>query len=205
MGYSTVRMKSDRPRAERDFYPTPHELCRVAIAEFLKDENNPDLYTSLDAGAGNGVWGKYYRMWKDRDVLFGVEIDDVERPKWYDFWIKQDYLEFEPEYDKFELIFGNPPYSLAEEFIRHSMTLLGEDGYVYFLLRLAFLESKKRHFGLFTEYPPKRVYVLSRRPSFFSTKTNSKTTDTLAYAMFLWQNGWHGKTELEWLWWTYDE
>ena len=79
---------------------------------------------------------------------------------------------------------------------------LEDKGYIFFLLRLAFLESKKR-IPLYNDFPPKRVYVLQRRPSFFSTRGSSRTVDATAYAMFLWQKGWSGKTELDWLYWNY--
>jgi len=128
----------------------------------------------------------------------------------YDDWIIGNYFNVDRE-DVFgtrigqELIFGNPPYSLAEEFVRKSLELVDDGGYVFFLLRLAFLESKKRHFGLYAEHPLRRVYVLTRRPSFFTTKKDSKTVDALAYGMFLWQKGWKGTTELSHLYWEYDK
>lgn len=38
---SKNRLKSDRPRRDRDFYPTPYELCRQALSDFLYDEDYP--------------------------------------------------------------------------------------------------------------------------------------------------------------------
>jgi len=105
----------------------------------------------------------------------------------------------------FDLICGNPPYSLAEEFIRCSINLLNPKGYVYFLLRLSFLEGIARNKGLFKEFPPKRVYICSRRPSFFSTDGKKHSTDTLAYALFLWQKGYAKETKLNFLDWKYSK
>jgi hypothetical protein len=198
------RLKSERPRREYDFYETPIELAKEALRRFLLDENKHRLYDVLDPGAGRGVWGEaILNIYHYPVNLDGIEIQDVSPSESYDRWHHGDYLQ-----DKwsnltddrlFDLVVGNPPYSLAEEFIRQSFYTLCEGGYCYFLLRLAFLESKKRHFGLFTDWQPKRVYVLSRRPSFFTTKSGRKTTDALSYAMFLWQKGWVGDTVLDWM------
>ena len=202
---SLNRLKSERPRKAYDFYETPIELARTALTRLDKDTYMNNL-SVLDVGAGSGVWGNAYKdEILDNSCLWGLDIQELPKPASYDAWIYgTDFLVIEFLSDRFDLIMGNPPYSLAEEFVRKSYRLLEEKGQVFFLLRLAFLESKKRHFGLFTDHPPKRVYVLSRRPSFFTTKDGSKTTDALSYAMFLWQKGWTGKTELDWLYWEYD-
>jgi hypothetical protein len=202
-----ARLNSTRPRRKHDFYETPIELCKEAIQWFIFDENINYLKHVLDPGAGNGVWGKALMNWyvgaEILPEIVGVESQEIKKPSCYDAWVTDDYLHYQDGGD-YELVIGNPPYSLAEEFVRKSFELLTDDGYVYFLLRLAFLESKKRYFGLFNEFPLKRVYVLSRRPSFFSSVGNRKTTDALSYAMFLWQKGWQGQTELDWLYWDYD-
>ena len=187
------------------------------ILAYYADDNFSFPRLALDAGAGRGVWGKAYTRILDArhklSYLVGVEMQpDLDGASClvYDDWIEEDYLTLSRK-DVFgeaigqELIFGNPPYSLAEEFVRKSLDLVDEGGYVFFLLRLAFLESKKRHFGLYAEHPLRKVYVLTRRPSFFSTKEGSKTVDALSYGMFLWQKGWKGTTELSHLYWEYDK
>lgn len=211
------RLKSERPRREYDFYETPPELAYEALKRLQDDEDNLRLTNKyigdgirtwatrgMDAGSGNGVWGRQFKRIFWNNYSIGVEIQDIPMPDVYAELHTKDFLELEypPVID---LVYGNPPYSLAEEFVRHSYDLLAEGGYCYFLLRLAFLESKKRHFGLYKFWKPKRVYVLTKRPSFFSTKGNTKTTDATAYAMFLWQKGWTGDTVLDWMYWEYDK
>lgn len=205
---SLNRLKSERPRKEYDFYETPYGLCKTSLIRLREDENilldslQCMLAKVLDAGAGRGVWGSAFNSVFPNTMSVAVELNPITPETIYDKVNFGDFLEM--DLFNFTLVYGNPPYSLAEEFVRKSLEIIRDDGYVYFLLRLAFLESKKRHFGLFSEFPPKRVYVLSRRPSFFSTKEGRKTTDALSYAMFLWQKGWEGKTELDWLYWEYD-
>lgn len=205
---SLNRLKSDRPRRERDFYETPIELAEESIKTFAIDfKYFPDKV--LDPGCGNGIWGKAIdNVFFPNPVVFGVEVQKINAKygEHYSEIYNENYLsgELDTVLNDFDLCVGNPPYSLAEEFIRTSLSYLKPNGYVFFLLRLAFLESQKRYKGLFKEFPPKRVYVLSRRPSFFSTVGNRKTTDATAYAMFLWKKGYKGSTDLKWLDWCYE-
>lgn len=204
------RTKSDRGRSPRDLYITPPELALEALIRFLADEEltRRDVIESLDAGCGTGIWGdaiKWFGYYEDGSMLApiidGIDIEpNIQFPNVYDNVYKMNFLDYQEK--DYNLIFGNPPYSLAEEFIRHSFELLEPGGYVYFLLRLSFLEGIARGKGLFKEFPIKKIYVCSRRPSFFSTN-GKHTTDTLAYAMFLWKKGFDGKTELDYLDWEY--
>jgi hypothetical protein len=197
------RMKSNRGRSPRDLYITPDELAYDATIQLDLDEF-PHRHFSygLDTGCGTGVWGK--AMSRLQFVLLeGIDIEPniTDNLPYYQRIYNGDFLEFDNPY-KYDIIFGNPPYSLAQAFIEKALHDVSKEGYVYFLLRLSFLEGIGRGKGFFQFYPPKRVYVSSRRPSFFSTK-GKHTTDTLAYAMFLWQKDYREKTELAFLDWEY--
>lgn len=205
---SLNRLKSDRPRRERDFYETPIELALESIRVFATDFRHFPTRV-LDPGSGNGIWGKAVeKVFFPRPHIVGVEVQNINAKyrESYSEIYHGDYLsgEFDTNLSDFDLCVGNPPYSLAEEFVRKSYEYLRPNGYTYFLLRLAFLESQKRYKGLFKDFPPLRVYVSSRRPSFFSTK-GRKTTDALSYAMFLWKKGFKGTTEVKWFMWDYGE
>lgn len=86
-------------------------------------------------------------------------------------------------YDGYDAIVGNPPYSLAEEHVRHALKLLSHGGVVAFLLRVAFLESKTR-IPFWSEHRAQEVHVLAERPSFMGGKT-----DSTAYGLFIWRKG----------------
>lgn len=198
------RTKSTRGRSPRDYYITPLSLATESLKKFKEDTKFSFKNNVLDAGCGNGIWGKSLmlsncKMWCD-----GIDIEShiTDNKQYYEHIIAGDFLVYYP-FKEYGLVMGNPPYSLAEEFIRHSYELLYDEGYVYFLLRLSFLEGINRGKGLFKELPLKKVYVCSRRPSFFSTN-EKHTTDTLAYGMFLWQKGYEGKPEIDWLDWNYN-
>jgi hypothetical protein len=197
------RTKSNRGRSPRDLYITPEELAYAATTRFDFDEfPHGHFKCGLDAGCGTGVWGKAMHNLQF-NLLEGVDIEPniTDNIPFYQQIHNGNFLEFDSSY-KYDVIFGNPPYSLAQEFIECALNLVSEEGYVYFLLRLSFLEGIKRGRGFFQYHPPKKVYVSSRRPSFFSTN-GRHTTDTLAYAMFLWQKNYLGKPVLGFLDWEY--
>lgn len=194
------RQHSNRERMPRDFYPTPIELCYTALQILPINPNS-----ILDPGAGDGVWGKVARSRFPYSFIAGNDIRELSKPEWYDDWRIGNYVENQINYEiTFDLIMGNPPFKVAEKFITKSLNLLRPDGLIVFLLRLEFLASKGRHFRLFSNYPPCKVYVLSRRPSFFSTN-GGHTVDAMDYGLFIWQNKNFKDTTLDWLYWEYDK
>lgn len=90
-------------------------------------------------------------------------------------------------------IVGNPPYRDAEAHIRRALDVTGQ--HVAFLLRLAILESAKRR-PLWEDHPPRRVWVLSSRPSF-----TGGGTDSAAYGWFWWDRRWREEATLGWIDW----
>jgi len=76
-----------------------------------------------------------------------------------------------------DLIFTNPPFSLAQEFIDHSVARANT---VFMLLRINYLGSIKRY-DWWVKQPPTALYVLSKRPSF-----TGSGTDATDYAWFVW-------------------
>lgn len=207
------RYKSDRPRAKDDFYVTPMELCTKTIKEFLSTRCAGIPRVWLDAGAGTGVWGSSLRcvvedhLYPDMSLtIIGSEINPDRESRDYDKWFTGDFLNLTKSLvGDVDVVFGNPPFRYAEKFVRHALSLVNDYGYVFFLFRLAFLESKTRANGLFKEFPPEYVQVLAPRPSFFSTRPDGKpTTDTLAYAIFGWEKKKYMHTvipKISWLRW----
>ena len=87
-----------------------------------------------------------------------------------------DCLNYNTYYD---VVITNPPYSIAEEIITHYLEVV-KPRETIMLLRLAFLESKKRY-EFWQKHPVNKLYILSQRPSF-----TGKGTDATAYGWFVW-------------------
>lgn len=115
-----------------------------------------------------------------------VEIREEERDqltRLADNVIIGDYLSM--ELGKYDLIIGNPPFSLAMDFVLKSFEHLRPGGSIVFPLRTAFLESKDRF--AFWQQPEHRLaglYTLHQRPSF-----TGKGTDATSYSWFIWTPG----------------
>ena len=88
----------------------------------------------------------------------------------------RDFFDWTSEVD---LILTNPPFSLAKEFIDHSLTISQTS---IMLLRINYLGSISRH-QWWKENTPTALHVLSKRPSFTGTGT-----DATDYAWYVWDN-----------------
>lgn len=141
-------------------------------------------------GAGSGRWGAACRRHWPEASITGIEIREIAPHPAYDHWITGSFPEALDEMACYDLILGNPPYALAEKWIKAALTLLPanhekrprSDGNVAFLLRLAFLEGQKRRDDLFRRHPFRSVAICSKRPSF---QADGRTNAT-AFGFFVW-------------------
>ena len=194
-------MSSTNRGGERDAldrYYTPQALAD-AIVEALDEDEGPGLGWVLEPSVGGGSFARACRdLWPSNRVN-GIDADHNAPGRWAcDVFEIADFLALpapvDPDYPP-RLIIGNPPYRNAEAHIRQALDIVAPGGHVVFLLRLAMLEGQARR-ALWAEHPPKRVLVLSRRPSF-----TGGGTDSAAYGVFVWRCGFVGTPTLGWLDW----
>lgn len=198
-----VGIVTDRPlppRHAHDYYKTDLGTVSRILDKYRHQSSDTRHYQYpqrvLDPGAGSGAWGQIARDFFPMTYLTGCELRDVPKPPDYNEWLVGDFTKlYEGLFPTFHLIMGNPPFSLAEEFVKVGMPLLHKGGHLIFLLRLAFLEGQRRRNDLYRVTPPKAVWVCSKRPSF---QEDGKTNAT-AFAAFVWQQGYEGPTEVGWL------
>ena len=163
-------------RRAYDFYETPEEVTRQFLFEYFEG----DFRVILEPCAGTG---KMTKVLRDRFPLAWIEANDIWDGSPIPYANKRYALDFlkmlkgDADYD---LIFTNPPYSLAEEIITHALETWSK-ATVVMLLRLNFLGSQKRK-PFWDKYPVSELYVLSKRPSF-----TGKGTDATEYAWFVWR------------------
>jgi len=187
------RLTSKRPRKKRDLYQTPHGLVRAAIDLFVDTVilHSDDLFIFciVDLGCGDGRWAEYWKERRPQDVVYGIDVSSELFPPESEtnvIYIEHDVLDYrELELPPIDFIIGNPPFSLAELFVRAAYGLDAED--IFFLFPISFSGSQTRYNGLFQDKFYAKKWVLSRRPSFFSTESGNKTTDMMEYGLFCWQ------------------
>lgn len=157
------RTRKDATVAERrpaDDYPTPAHVTRLILPHLMTPR------TILEPAAGEGGMMRVVEAYWPKATVYGIEIDPVRaklaavpngdalEPRFSWKWRYDD--------QPFDLIITNPPFSLAIEYVKKAL----ESGALEcaFLLRLAFLESKRR--AAFHRANPSDIYVLPERPSF---------------------------------------
>lgn len=90
-----------------------------------------------------------------------------------------------------DLVIGNPPYTVAEAFVRRSLHHLADGGVLAFLLRLGFYGTAGRR-ALYQQRNLAAVLVLEERVTFYAD-----ATDQAEYALFVWQRGYQGTPMLD--------
>lgn len=174
-----MRNEFSAPKKPNEFYPTPMPWVHAGLSLLL---GLPDRALILDPGAGDGNWGIAARALYPKAYICGVELRNTVKPVEYDHWFVENYLR--NSYTEFDAVIGNPPFSLAEQWVHHSLAAVHDGGIVLLFLRLAFLESEKRGRRFWPVVgKPNNVTVFSTRPSF----TGDGGSDMAAYAMFFWR------------------
>jgi len=161
------------PRMFLDDYPTPSWAIRRALEKmpFL-----PSSGSYLDPCAGSGHLLSVIKKFSPQATTAGIEIQNKyinSLESSIDEYQIADYLKVSSK-PKADVIFTNPPYRYALEFIKEAIT---QAPHTIMLLRINFLGSQKRHDFLKNHMPD--MYVLPNRPSF-----TDGGTDACEYAWF---------------------
>lgn len=178
-----TQTETSQPRAENDFYATDP----IAIEGLMKIEKL--AYDIWEPACGMGHLAEPLKKAGYR-VRCTDLIDRGYGEGGVDF-LKQTGFIFCGD------IITNPPYKLAEKFIRHGLEIIPEGYKLCLFMKLTFLEGKKRQ-ELFKEYPPKRVWVSSSRINCATNGNFEGTSSMMAQAWYIWEKGYQGPTTLGW-------
>ncbi len=145
-----------KARKASDLYPTPPEVT-VALMRFLKLPRSTQIWEHA-CGQGDMV-----EALRDCGMLaYGTDIRSGQ--DFLDSWQPRNTIA------ACSWIITNPPFSLADEFIRHA----AEIGKPFaMLLKAQYWHAAKRA-QLFREIPPSYVLPLTWRPDFLFKERNGK-------------------------------
>ena len=181
IGFSSL---SKQKRHDEDFYATDP----IALEKFL-DQSGIRLSNVWECACGQGHLAQ---VLKDRDLL-GKATDLIDRGygEQFNFFYSSEVWEGD--------ILTNPPYSEAQRFCEHALDCVDEGSKVIMLVRIQFLEGKKRK-GFFQDSPPKFIYVSSSRLRLakggdFETYNNPSAN---CYAWIVWERGYKGEPIMRW-------
>lgn len=175
----------ERPRG--DYWITHPD----AVRDFLRREELPGVTWEPACGSG-----ELAEVIKERPEVKGVFASDLYSYG-YPGAVLYDFLTCPPPVGLHHLV-TNPPFTLAEEFIRHALSLK-LPGKVAIFARLALLEGRHRGRTLWREHPPARVWVYPYRVP-LARNGGEFQTGLIAFAWFVWdgETG-PGETRLGWL------
>jgi hypothetical protein len=176
-------IKVSKDREINDFYATNPDAINDL---FNKQDFNNKIWEPA-AGQGHLV----YRMSDLGKEVYASDLID----RGENFVIK-DFLSCDERWDGD--IITNPPFKHATDFVYKSMDLIDDGSKVALFLKLLFLESMGRR-KLFDEYPPKNIHVYSKRISTIKGGGDYFPPSTVAYCWIVWEKGFKGKTELDWI------
>lgn len=111
-----------------------------------------------------------------------------------------DFLKMQaPPIPGFDIV-TNPPYSKAQEFVEHALSIIEDGRKVAMFLKIQFLEGKSRR-ALFDTYPPKMIYVSSGRLRCAMNGDFERyaKSNAICYAWFVWEKGYKGDPSIRWI------
>ncbi|WP_053040161.1 hypothetical protein [Staphylococcus haemolyticus] len=175
-----------RKRVDNDYYATPPE----SVKKLLEVESFKGSVMEPCCGEGH-----ISELLKDKG--YTVKSNDL-----IDRGYGETHLDFlTEEFEKVDNIITNPPYKYAKEFIEKSLKVTNKK--VAMFCKIQLLEGVSRY-EMFKNAPLKTVYVFSKRQN---PLRNGKATDengkkwasTMCFAWFVFEHGYQGKPEIEWL------
>ena len=177
-------------RQQDDFYATDPKATKMALKE-LQKVYDTSLWDVWEPAAG---MGHISNTLKSENVNVVKESDLVDRGIGATI---EDFLKTE-NMGNANVIFTNPPYKIAEDFLNHFLKI-SDDGDLYvFLGRIQFLEGKARR-KIFDQNPPKYVLVHSERINCWKDGKEVKESSAMCYARFVFEKGFKGDTVVKWL------
>lgn len=164
-----------------DFYPTPEWGTRALMRHVLFD--GPILEPCCGDGAMADVL---------KECGQPITASDIVDRGYGDV---RDFLDIPGPCTN---IVTNPPFNVAEPLLAHALRIAS--GKVCFLLRTAFLESRRRYGSIYRDTPPSRLLVFSERLSMYPKGHDVNGGGTTSYAWFVWDKAdTSGLTVVDWI------
>lgn len=177
-------------RPDTDFYATPAWATKALIEkEFNEDK---PYSTVLEPACGDGAISKV--LSEEGFLVHSYDLYD------HGYGVSGvDFLEAIWEHTYFDTIITNPPYRLAEEFLKKSLELTKPtNGRVALLLKLQFLEGQKRK-KILEDSPLKVVYIFSKRLTFTRNNQPIGNSGMMAFAWYVWDWEEYDEPIIRWL------
>ena len=168
-----ARNYAKNEREQHDFYATDPR----AIDDLLKYETfNKNIW---ECAVGQGHLA-------DRLKRYGYNVECTDLiDRGYPGTEIVDFLT--EKYDFDGDIITNPPYKYCSEFILNALDSIPTGNKVAMFLKLQTLEGQKRYEEIYSKYPPKTIYIYSKRKNCAKNGEFEKyPSSAVCYAWFIW-------------------
>jgi hypothetical protein len=178
------------PHDSLDYFPTPPWATRALCKWIEGNIGSLDRSTAWEPACGAG------HMARPLSEFFQyVLASDVHA---YGFGEVCDFL-FPNEFAEadWDWIITNPPFRLAEQFIRRALdnATVG----VAMLVRTSFLEGGGRYANLFSQVRPAHILQFAERVPMHKGRLDPNGSTATAYCWIIWRKGPHGLTQFHWI------
>ena len=177
-------------RNKNDYYQTPYSMTR----QLLEVENFEGKILEPCCGAGAIV-----KVLRDYDK--SVDYCDLNNEFSLTGIFKnlKDFVN--DEFDRYDNVITNPPYSLAKEFILKAKQITNNK--IAMLLPLNYLHGVTRYNEIYLDrkFPLKAVYIFCRYGMLEETIRDDGTyrTGMMVYAWYIWDKSYKGEPMIRWL------
>lgn len=180
IGLSTVWNPGQR--AAGDFYTTDPEAVKKLVEEFSPAWGAHKDFKFWEPACGTGNISKVLEEYGNGHEVISTDL--------YDRGYGTSGVDFlqAPLPDGVRVIITNPPYSLADEFVKHAMEILPWNGIYIALNNLSYLAGKKRYSEIYEKGFLKRIYINSGRINCYKNDINTGRRSPVNYAWFMYQN-----------------
>ena len=174
---------TDKEREENDYYATDPK----AIDDLFAREEFSQYIWEPASGGGHLV----NRMRELGKTVYSTDLIDRGCQQ-----ATIDFLKCTMCYNEDIDIITNPPYKYCTEFILKALELTGDK--VAMFLKLQTLEGQDRYKKIFKDYPPKTIYVYSKR---IQCGKNGvfEGSSAVCYAWFVWEKGVKTDPVIKWI------
>jgi len=184
---------SEGEREQDDYYATDPEALEIFLDKI--EEDGIRLHKNIwECACGEGhlsevLKNRGYKVWSTDLVDRGYGSGNT------------DFLKSIPDSWCGDIL-TNPPYKYAKEFVEKALEVTRTGAYTVMFLKIQFLEGQGRR-ELFKKYPPKYVYVNSKRQVCAKNgdfdKYANGTGTAICYCWFVWEKGFNGEPIIRWI------
>ncbi len=177
------------PSDSPDDFPTPPWATRALLEHVIGPKQMFATQSCLEPACGAGYMARTLKEY------FGdVHCSDAFE---YGYGQRRDFLTYPFELNSVDWVITNPPFRLAEEFVRRSLPIARHG--VAILARTVFLESVGRYRRLFHDRPPSKFAQFSERVPMLKGRLEANATTATGYAWLVWESNFTSYPQLTWV------